>query len=529
MNDRVRTRRMVFVALGVVAILVLGGVIAFVTLRDTGDDTASPEVALENGLPVEPEAPAQPELGTKRGEPSGEAALVLPSPPPTSAAAWADLTERADAEGSVRVIVTLDLTAQPEGLLTSRARADQRRRIKSAGRRVLSSVSAEATAVDRFKAVPIIALEATPEVLADLRASPAVASVVEDVARAIPPWGVAEADGAAAADGLNDWWDLDQAGINESIEGGYDGAGQTVAILDSGVQSDHPWLAGRVVGEACFSYDRNCPNGETEQLGAGAGTPCTYAPDNCAHGTHVAHTAAGKYGVARGAKILAVQVFSRATREECKKFGYDTEACALSWDSDQLRALQHVYSLRGTHKIAAVNISIGGGRYPAYCDVETVSSFASWARTLAAVGIATVVSAGNDGHIDALGSPACNSTAVSVGATTLVNGADAVWVSSNSASTLDLLAPGVHICSAVPGTQATPEASECWQGTSMAAPHVAGAFAVLRELKPAVSATTVETEQNMLSASGAQVTDARNGLMRSRIDVWDALVALSNS
>jgi subtilisin family serine protease len=222
-------------------------------------------------------------------------------------------------------------------------------------------------------------------------------------------------------------------------------------------------------------------------------------------------------------------VFSRATGEECKEAGYDAQVCALSWDSDQLRAFEYIYNLRGTHNIAAANVSIGGGKHPQHCDYPSATSYAGWARTLAAAGIATVVSSGNAGYSDGIGSPACNSTVISVGATTMANGADAVWERSNSAGILDLLAPGVHICSAIPGTQATPDAFQCWQGTSMAAPHVAGAFAVLRQLKPAVSATTVETEQNMLSASGAEVTDARNGLVRSRIDVWDALVALYNS
>lgn len=93
---------------------------------------------------------------------------------------------------------------------------------------------------------------------------------------------------------------------------GFDGAGQTVAVLDTGVDANHPFLAGKVVAEACFQANKQCPNSQTSQTGPGAAAPCTLN-SGCYHGTHVAGIAgngeaAGQAfsGVAKGANIMAI-------------------------------------------------------------------------------------------------------------------------------------------------------------------------------------------------------------------------------
>jgi subtilisin len=97
---------------------------------------------------------------------------------------------------------------------------------------------------------------------------------------------------------------------------GYTGVGQTIAILDTGIQSNHPFLTGKVVDEACYS-DMNCPNGQSSQVGTGAGSPCSLA--GCEHGTHVAGIAAGLgggstgvtySGVAKSATLISIRVFT---------------------------------------------------------------------------------------------------------------------------------------------------------------------------------------------------------------------------
>jgi hypothetical protein len=117
-----------------------------------------------------------------------------------------------------------------------------------------------------------------------------------------------------------------------------------------------------------------------------------------------------------------------------------------------------------------------------------------------------------------MGSPACISTAVSVGSTQDGSGGtvvDAVSPFSNSSSVLDLLAPGQFIESSVPGGFFGVLA-----GTSMAAPHVAGAWAVLKQQNPQASVTEV---LDAIASTGVPITDTRNGITRPRLQLDAAL------
>jgi subtilisin len=254
-------------------------------------------------------------------------------------------------------------------------------------------------------------------------------------------------------------------------------------------------------------------------LGPGAAAPCTYSPV-CAHGTHVAHTAAGRYGVASAARILAVQVFSS-----------DPHGFPTAFDSDLVWGLRHVYGARNRFRIAAVNMSLSGALYRGFCNDApgdgTVNRtyLTDRIRDLRSVGIATVVASGNHNSASRIANPACISYATSVGNTTITKtGADAVYGNvrggSNSNRTLDLLAPGTDICSAEP-VRFTRRGYDCTEiGTSMAAPHVAGTMAVLRQRRP--TASVLQMEQ-ALKAGGVPVADSRNGVVRPRINLWRSL------
>jgi subtilisin family serine protease len=300
------------------------------------------------------------------------------------------------------------------------------------------------------------------------------------------------------------------------------GNGQAVAVLDTGVDRNHPFLAGRVVDEGCFSSNSPtfgastvCPNGQTNQTGPGAAAPCGVI--GCNHGTHVAGIAAGRgnafSGVAPDANIVAVQVFSRfddsaGGPQTCANSGR-ASPCTLTFTSDQIRGLQHVRTIAASRAVAAANMSLGGGRNTTSCDSDSRKAVIDQLRT---DGVATVIASGNDGFTDAVGAPGCISTAVTVGSTTK---SDVVSSFSNSASMVDLLAPGSSINSSVPGT-----GFAIFNGTSMATPHVAGAFAALRSAVPGASVGAIEVA---LASTGVPITDARNGLVRQRINVLAAL------
>lgn len=281
---------------------------------------------------------------------------------------------------------------------------------------------------------------------------------------------------------------------------GWTGAGRGVAVLDTGIDRDHPFFGSRIVSEACFSTPADgderslCPDGTTAQTGAGAADAETAqclngAVNLCDHGSHVAGIAAGNAtgvagapgsGVAPGADLVAIQVFTRFNAAaDCSP---DPAPCVRAYVSDQISGLEQVLDLdSGGTTIDAANVSISNAaNNGTACDADTRKAAID---DLLAAGIATVIAAGNSGHPNGVGAPGCISTAVTVGAT---DDADAVADFSNRGGLLDLFAPGDSVDSSVP--------DDAWanmDGTSMAAPHVAGAFAALRDAYPTASVATL--------------------------------------
>jgi hypothetical protein len=197
-------------------------------------------------------------------------------------------------------------------------------------------------------------------------------------------------------------------------------------------------------------------------------------------------------------------------------------ACVVSFVSDQILALERVLALRDTFNIAAVNMSLGGSvkfTDAASCDNANPSRKAA-IDNLRSAGIATVISSGNESYVDGLAAPACISSAIGVGSTTK---GDAVSPFSNAASFLSLLAPGSSIVSSVPGGGFA-ELS----GTSMAAPHVAGAWAVLKGRRPTA---TVAEILAALTNTGLPIADERSGssMVFRRIRVDLAIGALTTT
>lgn len=417
-------------------------------------------------------------------------------------------------QGSVRVIVGVKTPFVVEGKLDDVGRANQRGRIASAQLGARARFTGHAVQhVHSFGMSPFMVVRVDDQAALDmLRADPDVVSLKEDR--------VAE---------LNLDSSTPVIAAPQAWTAGFTGAGQAVAIIDSGVMNTHTHFTGKIISEACFSTTDPgsnstslCAGGVDSSTAPTSGTNCPLTVDGCFHGTHVANIAAGANatynGVAKGADIVAIMAGSSFSTG-CNS---GPPPCVKFFTSDQIRALERVLALKqGGTQIAAVNMSLGGGQYfdQASCDLDDVAEKAA-IDNLRSAGVVTVISSGNSGFTDSLGSPGCISTALSVGATV---DADTVVGFSNSSSFLGVLAPGVNVTAAVPNTTTSVAALD---GTSMAAPHVAGAVAVLRSAFPALS---VDDVIETLKATGQPIFDARNGITKPRINVFAAIQYIQNA
>lgn len=406
--------------------------------------------------------------------------------------------------GTTRVIVGLktDSLFQPAGLLRAEEVTVQAQGIARAQEALstrLRNHGARETA--RFEHIPYMGMAVNAEALDQLIHSPEIESIEPDLiveptlAQSVPLIG-----GSTA-------WNL-----------GYRGEGWTVAILDTGVDKAHPFLTGKVVSEACYSTTDQvsstsvCPGGVSSSIAAGSAAPCKLS--GCDHGTHVAGIAVGRNagtgynGVAPGASLIAIQVFSNIS------------GSPGAYTSDIIHGLERVWALRSTYKIASVNMSLGGGSYSSPCDTQSIKAAID---NLRSSGIATIIASGNNGYTAQISFPACVSTAVSVGATCDAANAygtcpvDGVTSYSNASKYLSLLAPGSAITSSVPGKLYATKS-----GTSMATPHIAGAWILLKQKNKNLD---VATGLQTLKTTGKLVTDSRNGLSFSRINIGYALTA----
>ncbi|GGW67521.1 S8 family peptidase [Streptomyces caelestis] len=257
-----------------------------------------------------------------------------------------------------------------------------------------------------------------------LAADPRVVSVVQDTrvrldrTRHEPPsWGLDRVDQPSLPLDRSYTWP------------GPAGAGVTVYVIDSGVRTTHRDFGGR----AAHGWDF-VGNDEV-------------ASDANGHGTHVAGTVAGTtHGVAKKARVVSVRVLDAA--------GAGTTArviAGIDWVT------------RHAEKPAVANLSLDGPRN---------GRLDAAVRASIAAGVTYTVAAGNDGRPAGLYSPASVKQAITVGATDF---RDTKPAFSNHGPALDLFAPGVHIIST---SAASDTARAAFSGTSMAAPHAAGAAAL---------------------------------------------------
>lgn len=254
------------------------------------------------------------------------------------------------------------------------------------------------------------------------------------------------------------------------------GKGVTVAIIDDGYQYDHSYLAGnRVLDALCLEMDESCPNGTNKQLGAGAAEPkVDDKRGRQDHGTMVAGTIGGK-PTDRAAGGIAPDVTFVVARVDLN--GRDDGGNYV------VQALEWIYELSFKHNISSINMSFGYGRGQreqllsgSACNNDP--AFEQISRKLRDRGIAPLVASGNNGMVQGINGPACEHSAIAIGA---ADNDGSVIAYSNISSDVGIVAPARKI------TSLSNDGYREGGGTSNATPVVAGAFALARQLRPELS------------------------------------------
>lgn len=430
------------------------------------------------------------------------------APLPTSTQISDEVEQALAAHGLARVLILLDDSGIAD---TVTAATQQGITLAQAQNSVLNTLTpAEFQLYRQYQTVPGLAGTVTAAGLAKLRTNPAVRTIQLD-----HPGGAHLQQSVPALGG-----DV----VHNTY--GITGLGVTVAVLDSGVDTDHPDLADDLVAQQCFT-NGSCPPSNTTQS--------ANAEDANGHGTHVTGIITSKgavsgIGFAPAAKIVAVRVL---------------DANGSGFVSDWIKGLDWVLTRLATTPVEIVNMSLGTfALYTGNCDAQE-ALMANAVAKLHAQGVTLFASSGNQGAADRIASPACNSGVIAVGATydgnvgrqpdsgtyqsrfgsSWPNCADTttthqtITCFTNSNSQLDLLAPGAPLLSTyIGGGTAT------YWGTSQASPTAAGIAALLLEKQPSLTPTELET---LLKASGPKVTDARNGLQFTAINALNALLAIT--
>ncbi|MEU5344349.1 S8 family peptidase [Streptomyces sp. NPDC020766] len=281
-----------------------------------------------------------------------------------------------------------------------------------------------------------------------------------------------------------------QIGAPTAWEAGYTGEGVKIAVLDTGVDETHPDLAGVEIAQKNFS-------GSDDSI------------DHFGHGTHVASIAAGSgaksggtyKGVAPGARILDAKVLND------NGGGYDSSIIAgMQWAADQ------------GAKVANMSLSIADT--PGIDPMEEAVN-----RLSKETGILFVVGAGNSGpDAKTVGSPGSAEAALTVGAvdkTDKIAEFSSVGPTADGSLKPDITAPGVDIVAAkaAQGDMGDPAADGyvSASGTSMAAPHAAGAAAITAQRHPEWSGERIKQALTASAKSGAGLTPYQQGAGRTDV------------
>ena len=322
-----------------------------------------------------------------------------------------------------------------------------------------------ASKIIQLWSINALAATASPAAVQQLADLPEVGSIKLDATLAAP-----SPQPAAAS---TPEWNLGSIRASELWNAGYDGAGTVVASMDTGVDADHPDLAAAWRGGANSWFD---PNGEHSD-----------PYDKTGHGTQTTSlmvggdTGGSSIGVAPGAQWIAAKIFN------------DAGVASLSGIHQGFQWMLDPDGTPGTNDIPdVVNNSWGFPNRVGRCYTE----FGADINVLKVAGIAVVFSGGNQGSLGSV-SPGDNTESFAVGA--VDSSLNVASTSSRGPSACDgsffpeVVAPGVNVRAAdLTFGGVFPDSYASVSGTSVAAPHVAGTMALLRQANPGASVAELE-------------------------------------
>lgn len=383
---------------------------------------------------------------------------------------------RVAARGEARVLVQLEVPQLPAASLrrfdagdTGDAATWISAPIAATSDALLARLPPSTRLERRFTFIEALALTVDAEGLAQLAAAPEVRAVSLD------PGGEAHMIEAG-----------ELGGFTQLAAEGHRGAGMRIAVIDSGVDREHPDFGDRIVDEACFCTGC-CAGGTNTQFGEGS------AVDDRGHGTNVAGIALGggvvaPPGAAPEAELVAVKVLD-------EHGGF----CCMS---DVFAAIDWVLE---THpEVAVINTSFGSfDLFEGHCTgTAWLDALEALVEFLRANDIVMVASSGNSARETMISAPACSAPTIAVAATWDADFGelatkecvdddaylDRIACFSNLSTALDMFAPGISIVAPARGGGTTKE----YEGTSQAAPQVSACATLLRAARPEISTAELE-------------------------------------
>lgn len=271
-----------------------------------------------------------------------------------------------------------------------------------------------------------------------------------------------------------------------------DGSGVTVAVIDSGIDADHPAFAATTIRNPWNAFSGEAGHIAAEDAGNGEDDDGDGSIDEMTgHGTHVAG--------------IVAQIAPNAAIMPIKALDSDGVGQAFYLARAMYRALDQ--------NADVINLSLGSTQ-----DTRIVRDAATDATS---AGVFLAAAAGNSGGSDFPEYPATLDSVFGVAAT---DSQDNRTEFTSLHSSLDLSAPGLGVVSAFPADQPplSPLGSNyaLWSGTSMSTPWVAGAAALLLERNPGWTPTRIGER---LQASAAPIAGAPAGMGSGRLDVAAAV------